>query len=87
MLNGIGDLPDVSSTLAISPGAVPVAGGTLMALSGTANLSVVSANAVVLVCGGSVIAAVAAPVFTAAILNTVGSGSLLTKYRPASCRV
>jgi hypothetical protein len=45
-------------------------------------------RAVVLVlCGGSLVADVAAPVFTAANLNTAGSGTLLAKYRPASCRV
>lgn len=86
-LNGTGGSAGVSSTLAISPGAVPVGGGTPIALAGTANSSVVPANAVILVCGGSVVAAVAAPVFTAANLNTAGSGTLLAKYRPASCRV
>lgn len=86
-LNGTGAATSVALTLALSPGAAPAGGGTPTVLSGTATASVVPANAVVWVCGGSVVDAVAPAVFTAAVLNTAGSGTLLEKYRPATCRV
>jgi len=76
------------STLALSPGAAPVGGGTLVALSGgTVTASNVPAGAIVWVCGGAVLGTVVAPTFTAAGLLSTASGSLLLKYRPASCRV
>ncbi|MGQ0710912.1 MAG: pilin [Rhodoferax sp.] len=75
------------STLGIAPGAAPVGGGALTALTGgTATASNVPAGPVVWVCGGAAVGAVAAPVFTAAGLQTAASGTLLAKYRPASCR-
>jgi type IV pilus assembly protein PilA len=76
------------STLAISPGVSPVGGGPLVALTGgTTTTSIVPASALVWACGGVNVAAPAAPVFTAAGLQTAASGTLLLKYRPASCRV
>ena len=79
------------STLAINPGAAPVGGGALVALAGgTATTSVIPAGALVWTCGGALVAAgapAAVPTFTAAGLQNAASGSLLAKYRPASCRV
>jgi len=86
-LGGTGAAPAVQSTLAISPGAAPVGGGTLTALAGIATASTVPAGAIVWACGGAVVGAVAVPVFSAAGLQTAASGTLLAKYRPASCRV
>ena len=86
-LGGTGASPGVASTLAISPAAPPVGGGTLTVLSGTATASTVPAGGIVWACGGATVGAVAAPVFTAAGLQTAASGTLLAKYRPASCRV
>ena len=86
-LGGTGASPGSASTLAISPGASPAGGGTATVLAGTATESTVPANAVVWVCGGAVIANVTPAVFTATGLNTSGSGTLLAKYRPASCRL
>jgi type IV pilus assembly protein PilA len=89
-LNGTGVTPAVQSTLAIFPGSVATAGGTTVpvALVGTAAASTVPANQIVWVCGGATIGAVAAaPVFTVnPLLQTAASGTLLAKYRPASCR-
>jgi type IV pilus assembly protein PilA len=76
------------ATLAVSPGAAPVAGGTIVALTGgTDTASNVPPNTVVWTCGGAAIGDVAAPEFTIAGLQTAASGTLLAKYRPASCRV
>ena len=76
-----------AGTLGIFPGAAPVGGGTLAALAGTATASTVPTGAVVFVCGGVTVGAVAAtPTFTAAGLQTAASGTVLAKYRPASCR-
>ena len=86
-LGGTGASPAVASTLAISPGASPVAGGVAGVLEGTATASTVPAGAIVWVCGGATLGAVADPVFTAAGLQTAASGTLLAKYRPASCRI
>ena len=86
-LGGTGASPAVASTLVLSPGAAPVAGGTAVALTGTATASTVPASSIVWVCGGATVGAVAAPAFTAAGLNTANSGTLLSKYRPASCRI
>ena len=86
-LGGTGANPAVASTLAISPGAPPVGGGTAAALAGTATASTVPTGAIIWACGGAAVGAVAAPVFTAAGLQTANSGTLLAKYRPASCRV
>ena len=76
------------STLAISPGARVAAGtGVPLRLTGTAADSIVPPTAIVWACGGAAIAAVAAvPTFNAASAVTTGSGTLLAKYRPASCR-
>ena len=77
-----------ASTLAISPGVSPVGGGPLVALAGgTTTTSIVPGSALVWACGGATVGTVAAPVFTAAGLQTANSGTLLLKYRPASCRV
>jgi type IV pilus assembly protein PilA len=76
------------ATLAINPGASPVGGGALAALAGgTTTTSVVPASALVWTCGGALVGAVVAPTFNAAGLQTAASGTLLLKYRPASCRV
>jgi type IV pilus assembly protein PilA len=89
-LNGTGVTPAVRSTLAIFPGARPAAGGTPVALAGTATNSTAPASLISLVwvCGGATIGAVAAaPTFTTnPIAQTAASGTLLAKYRPASCR-
>ena len=87
VLGGTGAATAAVSTLAISPGAAPVAGGAAAALSGSTTAATVPSNAIVWVCGGTKVDAVAAPVFTNAGLNTEGSGTLLSKYRPASCRL
>lgn len=87
VLGGTGAATAAVSTLAISPGATPVAGGAAAVLSGTATASTVPAGAIVWVCGGTAVAAVAAPTFTDAGLNSANSGTLLSKYRPASCRL
>ena len=86
-LGGTGASTAAASTLAISPGAAPVAGGAAVALAGSKTASTVPAGAVVWVCGGTKVDAVAAPKFTDAGLNSEGSGTLLSKYRPASCRL
>jgi type IV pilus assembly protein PilA len=85
-INGTGAAAAVS-TLAISPGAPPVGGGTPAVLVGTATTSTVPAGAIVWVCGGAVLGAPAVPAFSAAGLQTGNSGTLLAKYRPASCRI
>ena len=86
-LGGTGVAATVA-TLGISPGAAPVGGGAIAVLAGgTATASVVPAGAMVWTCGGAAVGAVVAPVFTAAGLQTAASGTLLAKYRPASCRV
>ena len=85
-INGTGAAAAVS-TLALSPGAPPVGGGTAAVLVGTATTSTVPSGAIVWVCGGATLGAVAAPTFTAAGLQTAASGTLLAKYRPASCRI
>ena len=85
-LGGTGASPAVVSTLAISPGAAPAGGGTLTVLSGTATAGTVPAGVIVWSCGGAVVGAVVAPTFSAAGLQTAASGTLLAKYRPASCR-
>ena len=89
-LNGTGATVGVASTLAIAPGARNAAGtGNPEALTGTATASTVPANAIIWACGGVNVDTVAAPTFTAAGLRTasVGSGTLILKFRPASCRV
>jgi type IV pilus assembly protein PilA len=86
-LGGTGAATPVQSTLAISPGAAPAGGGVLVALVGTAANSNVPPSNIVWACGGATVGAVADPVFTAAGLQTANSGTLLAKYRPASCRV
>ena len=76
------------STLAISPGARDAAGTAVPAvLVGTAAASTVPPTAIVWSCGGAAVGAVAAPTFDAAAIQTAASGTLLAKYRPASCRV
>ena len=86
-LNGAGAGGAVS-TLAISPGARDVAGTAVPAvLSGTATTSTVPPTAIVWACGGALVGVVADPVFDVTAVQTAASGSLLTKYRPASCRV
>ena len=85
-LNGTG-AGNAVSTLAISPGAPAVGGGKALVLSGDDTSSVVPAGPILWVCGGDAVGAVATPAFTAAGLNTAGSGTLLSKYRPASCRL
>jgi type IV pilus assembly protein PilA len=87
-LNGTGAAVGVASTLAISPGARVAAGtGAPLALVGTATNSTVPATAIIWACGGAAIGAVAAPAFSALAVQTANSGTLLAKYRPASCRV
>jgi type IV pilus assembly protein PilA len=87
-LNGTGAAVGVASTLAISPGAPATVGGAPVALVGTATASTVPASQIVWVCGGALVGAVAAaPTFTTnPLLQTAASGTLLAKYRPASCR-
>jgi len=87
VLGGTGAGTAAASTLALSPGAAAVAGGKALVLAGTTTASTVPAGAIVWVCGGTNVLAVATPVFTDAGLNTAGSGTLLSKYRPASCRL
>ena len=87
LLNGTAVATPVTSTLSLSPGAAPVGGGVPIALIGTATNSNVPPGAIVWVCGGAALGAPAAPVFTAAGLQTALSGTLLAKYRPASCRI
>lgn len=86
-LGGTGAVPALASTMAISPGSIPVAGGTLVALQSSANQSTVPAGAIVWYCGGAAVGAVVAPAFNAAGAHTAASGTLIAKYRPASCRV
>ncbi len=86
-LNGTAVSPAVVSTLAMSPGSAPVGGGTIGVLAGTATASTVPAGAIVWSCGGALVGTVVAASFTAAGLQEAASGSLLAKYRPASCRV
>jgi type IV pilus assembly protein PilA len=87
-LNGTGVTPAVASTLAIFPGAPATVGGAPVALTGTATGSTLPASSIAWVCGGATIGAVAAaPTFTTnPLLQTAASGTLLAKYRPASCR-
>ena len=86
-LNGTGAGGAVS-TLAISPGARIAAGtGSPLVLVGTATASTVPPTAIVWACGGAVVGAVATPAFSALAVQTAASGTLLAKYRPASCRV
>ena len=87
-LNGTGATPAVQSTLALSPGAPATVGGAPVPLVATATTSTVPASQIVWVCGGATIGPVAAaPVFaTNPLLQTAASGTLLAKYRPASCR-
>jgi type IV pilus assembly protein PilA len=85
-LGGTGVAATVA-TLGISPGAAPVGGGTIAPLVGTQTASNVPAGAIVWTCGGALVGGVVAPTFTAAGLQTAASGTLLAKYRPASCRV
>ena len=86
-LNGTGAGGAVS-TLAISPGA-RVAAGTAnpLPLTGTATASTVPPTAIVWACGGVLVGDVVPPVFNDAAAQTAASGTLLAKYRPASCRV
>ena len=87
-LNGTGAAAAAVSTLAISPGARIAAGtGAPAVLSGSATASVVPATAIIWACGGAIVGAVATPVFDALAVQTANSGTLLAKYRPASCRV
>ena len=87
-LNGSGATTATVSTLAISPGARIAAGtGAPAVLTGTATTSVVPATAIVWACGGALVGAVVTPVFDALAVQTAASGTLLAKYRPASCRV
>ena len=86
-LGGTGASPSTVATMSISPGSAPVGGGTLAVLSGTATASTVPAGPIVWSCGGAVVGAVAVPAFSSAGLQTAASGTLLAKYRPASCRV
>ena len=87
-LNGTGASPAVQSTLALSPGAPAAVGGVPVPLVGTALVSTVPASQIAWVCGGATVGAVAAaPTFTTnPLLQTAASGTLLAKYRPASCR-
>ena len=87
-LNGAGGAAAAVSTLAISPGARIAAGtGAPAVLLGTATTSVVPATAIVWACGGALVGDVAEPKFSEAAVQTANSGTLLAKYRPASCRV
>ena len=86
-LNGTGAGGAVS-TLAVSPGARDAAGTAVPAvLVGTAAASTVPPTAIVWSCGGALVGAVATPAFDANAVQTAASGTLLAKYRPASCRV
>jgi len=86
-LNGTG-AGGLESTLAISPGARIAAGtGAPLVLVGTAANSTVPPTAIIWACGGALVGAVAVPVFNAAAVQTAASGTLIAKYRPASCRV
>ena len=86
-MNGTGAGGAVS-TLAISPGARIAAGtGAPLVLAGTATASTVPPSAIVWACGGALVGAVVAPVFSTTAVQTAASGTLLAKYRPASCRV
>ena len=87
LLGGTGAAIAEPSTLAVSPGAASATGGTLLALTGTTSASAIPASAIVWQCGGTVIGAAAAPTFDTAGLQTAASGTLLAKYRSASCRV
>jgi type IV pilus assembly protein PilA len=86
-MGGTGAATAAVSTLAISPGAAPAAGGTALVLSGTPTASTVPPGAIIWACGGAAVGAVATPAFDSAGLQTANSGTLLAKYRPASCRV
>ena len=86
-LNGTGAGGAVS-TLAVSPGARVAAGtGAPAVLAGTATASTVPPTAIVWACGGVLVGAVVDPAFDTLAVQTAASGSLLAKYRPASCRV
>ena len=86
-LNGTG-AGGAISTLAISPGARVAAGtGSPLALTGTTTTSTIPATAIVWACGGAAVGPVAAPAFDATGAMTANSGTLIAKYRPASCRV
>ena len=86
-LNGTGAGGAVS-TLAISPGARVAAGtGAPQPLVGTAADSTVPPTGIIWACGGALVGAVAAPAFSNTAVQTAASGTLLAKYRPASCRV
>lgn len=88
-INGAGTNPAVAATLAISPGAAAsVAVPAPVPLVGTALASTVPVAQIYWVCGGAAVGAVAAaPVFTTnPLLQTAASGTLLAKFRPASCR-
>ena len=88
-LNGTGTAAAATvSTLAISPGARIADGtGSPTILSGSATASVVPATSIVWACGGATVGDVATPAFSALAVQTAASGTLLAKYRPASCRV
>ena len=87
-LGGTGASPSTVATLAISPGARVADGtGAPLVLAGTATASTVPPTAIVWACGGVLVGTVATPVFTDAAVQTAASGTLLAKYRPASCRV
>jgi type IV pilus assembly protein PilA len=88
-LNGTGAATAVASTLAISPGARVADGtGAPLPLAGTDTASTVPPSAIVWACGGAVLGAVAVPAFDeVTLVQTAASGTLLAKYRPASCRV
>ena len=87
-LNGTGAEAAAVSTLAISPGARIAAGtGAPVVLAGTDKTSVVPATAIIWACGGAVVDAVADATFSDLGAQTAASGTLLAKYRPASCRV
>jgi type IV pilus assembly protein PilA len=93
-LGGTGAAPAAESTLALFPGAAVAAGGVPGRLTGTATTSTVPANNIVWVCGGATVGALPAspiiPTFAqaaaATLTQTANSGTLLAKYRPASCR-
>ena len=87
-LNGTGASPAVASTLTINPGARVAAGtGAPLVLSGSDTVSTVPPTAIVWSCGGASVGAAATPAFDATNTQTAASGTLLAKYRPASCRV
>jgi len=85
-MNGTGAGGAVS-TLAISPASRPAAGGDPALLIGTAAASTVPPTAIIWACGGAAVGAVVAPIFDMLGVQTEASGTLLAKYRPASCRV